>query len=78
MIVYDGQIEMARHERLLSKGARWLNLDHYLEVLVRKPGALPGATALEKARAARKFTPVHNSWWAAACKGTATTRALVP
>ena len=29
-----------------------MELDHYLEVLIRKPGALPGATALEQARAA--------------------------
>ena len=27
-------------------------LDHYLEALVRKPGAMPGATALEQVRAA--------------------------
>jgi len=29
-----------------------LELEHYLEALIRKPGALPGATALEQARAA--------------------------
>jgi hypothetical protein len=29
---------------------------------------LPGATALEQARAAGKFTPVHDAWWAAARK----------
>lgn len=28
-----------------------------VEALLRKPGALPGATALEQARAAGKFTP---------------------
>ena len=33
-----------------------LDLDHYLEVLARKPGALPGATALVQARAAGTFT----------------------
>jgi hypothetical protein len=57
-----------------------LDLDHYLEVLIRKPGALPGATALEQARAAGKFTPVHDAWWAAACKAhgdAAGTRALI-
>ena len=32
-------------------GRPGLELDHYLEVLVRKPGALPGATALAQARA---------------------------
>ena len=34
-----------------------LTLDHYLEVLGYKPGALPGATALAQARAAGAFTP---------------------
>jgi hypothetical protein len=80
LIVYDGQAEVARHERLLAKGAIRLDLDHYLEVLVRKPGALPGATALEQARAAGKFTPVHDAWWAAACKAHGDrdgTRALI-
>ena len=32
----------------------------FLEALVPKPGALPGPTALEQARAAGKFTPVHD------------------
>lgn len=80
LIVYDGQQEIARHERLLAKGGARLELDHYLEVLVRKPGALPGATALEQARAAGKFTAVHDSWWAAACKAHGDrdgTRALI-
>src|SRR5262249_13373095 len=57
-----------------------LDLDHDLEALVRKPGALPGSTALEQARAAGKFTPVHDAWWAAARKahGDASgTRALI-
>lgn len=80
VVVYDGRTEVARHERLPAKGDCRLELDHYLEVLVRKPGALPGATALEQARAAGKFTPVHDAWWAAACKahGDADgTRALI-
>jgi hypothetical protein len=64
LIIYDGRTEVARHERLLARGADRLELDHYLEVLLRKPGALPGATALEQARAAGKFTPVHDAWWA--------------
>ena len=68
LVVYDGRTEVARHERLLAKARSRLDLDHYLEVLVRKPGALPGATALEQARAAGKFTPVHDAWWAAARK----------
>lgn len=66
LIVYDGRDEVARHERLLAKAQSRLDLDHYLELLLRKPGALPGATVLEQARAAGKFTPVHDAWWDAA------------
>jgi hypothetical protein len=43
-----------------------LVLDHYLEVLRRKPGALPGATALAQARAAGTFTAAHQRYWDAA------------
>jgi hypothetical protein len=39
--VYDGRTQMARHERLMAKASSRLDLDHYLEALVRKPGALP-------------------------------------
>lgn len=55
-------------------------LDHYLEVLVRKPGALAVATALSAARAAGSFTPAHQAFWDAARRALADqdgTRALV-
>ncbi len=80
LVVYDGRTEVARHERLMTKGGTRVDLDHYLEVLLRKPGALSGATALEQARATGRFTPVHDAWWAAACGAhgdAAGTRALV-
>jgi hypothetical protein len=57
-----------------------LDLDHSLEILTRKPGALPGATALVQARAAGTFTPAHEAFWAAARKALGDgpgTRALV-
>ena len=80
LVIYDGRAEVARHERLPGRERSRLDLDHYLEALVRKPGALPGSTALEQARAAGKFTPVHDAWWAAARKAhgdAAGTRALI-
>lgn len=43
-------------------------LDHYLEVLRGKPGALPGSTALATARATGAFTSAHEAFWAAARK----------
>ncbi|MFC5227371.1 Mu transposase domain-containing protein [Streptomyces fimbriatus] len=45
LVVYDRNVEVARHERLIAKGGCRLELDHYLEALTRKPGAFPGATA---------------------------------
>ncbi|WP_327426034.1 Mu transposase domain-containing protein [Streptomyces sp. NBC_01236] len=66
LIVYDQGIEVARHERLSAKAGSRLEMDHYLEALIRKPGAFPGATALEQAESEGKFTPVHDDWWAAA------------
>ncbi len=80
LTVYDGRTLVASHERLLTKGGSRLDLDHYLEAFVRKPGALPGATALEQARRAGTFTAAHDAWWAAACKAhgdTDGTRALI-
>jgi transposase len=80
LVVYEGRTEVARHERLIAKAGSRLVLDHYLEVLLRKPGALPGSTALDQARAAGKFTPIHDAWWEAVRKahGDAEgTRALI-
>ncbi|WP_426507441.1 Mu transposase domain-containing protein [Dactylosporangium sp. McL0621] len=59
LVIYDGRVEAARHERLMAKSSARLDLNHYREALLRKPGALPGSTALEQARAAGKFTPVR-------------------
>lgn len=43
---------------------RSVDLDHYLEVLQGKPGALPGSTALAQARASGAFTAAHEAFWA--------------
>jgi transposase len=64
--VFDRNTVVARHQRAAGKGLKVLELDHYLEILLRKPGALPGATALVQARAARVFTTTHDAYWAAA------------
>ena len=57
---------VATHTRSLHKGSEDLVLDHYLEVLGRKPGALAGATALVAARADGTFTKDHQRFWDAA------------
>ena len=66
LVVVEGGRQVARHERVVARGGRVLVLDHYLEVLWRKPGALPGSTALSQARAAGTFTAAHDAFWAAA------------
>jgi len=66
LVIFDGRRQVARHPRIVRKGAQSLVLDHYLEVLVRKPGALPGATALVQARESGVFTAAHEAFWAAA------------
>lgn len=61
----DGQV-VATHGRALRSGSEVLDLDHYLEVLLRKPGALAGATALVQAKAMGAFTQLHQRFWDAA------------
>ena len=80
MTVRDRNTMVVRHQRAVGKGATVLDLDHYLEILQRKPGALPGATSLAQARASNAFTAEHEAFWAAARKAhgdSAGTRARV-
>ncbi|MGK2854037.1 MAG: IS21 family transposase [Microbacteriaceae bacterium] len=60
---YEGHKLVAQHVRALHKGTQVLVLDHYLEVLTRKPGALAGSSVLATARASGAFTPVHEAYW---------------
>ena len=71
LIIYDRHAEVARHPRLAAKGAENLLLDHYLEALMRKPGAMPGSAALDQARATGAFTPAHEALWSAARRAAA-------
>jgi transposase len=64
--IFDGSTLVATHPRLTTRGASDLVLDHYLEILLGKPGALPGSTALAQARASGAFTAAHEAFWAAA------------
>ena len=78
--VYDGPRLVARHDRAVGRHVEVLCLDHYLEVLATKPGALPGATALAQAKARGVFTASHQAYWDAArtARGDAAgTRALI-
>jgi len=61
--VLDGARVVATHARG-RKGDEVLVLDHYLEVLARKPGAMLSATPLARARASGVFTKTHERFWA--------------
>jgi predicted nucleic acid-binding protein len=78
--VLDGAVVVATHERAAGRYVETLCLDHYLEVLARKPGALAGATALAQAKRSGAFTAIHQQYWdaARAARGDAAgTRALI-
>jgi len=80
VVIFDGRAEVARHPRVVARHGQSVNLDHYLEVLKTKPGALPGSTALAQARAAGTSTAAHEAFWAAARRtdgDAAGTRALI-
>ncbi|WP_432715781.1 Mu transposase domain-containing protein [Streptomyces hygroscopicus] len=66
--VFDGHKVVARHPRLTRRYTYHDILDHYLEILLVKPGAFAGASALAQARAEGGFTKVHEAFWAAAKK----------
>jgi hypothetical protein len=80
LIVFDGRTPIARHERVVARGGESIQLDHYLEVLRHKPGALKGSIALAAARDAGQFTAAHEAFWAESRKvngDSAGTRELI-
>lgn len=77
-VIADGVI-VATHARGVHRRSEHLDLDHYLEVLWRRPGALPASTALAQARSSGRFRPEHQQFWDLARRrhgDTAGTRAL--
>ena len=61
--VYYAAALVARHPRRPTRGRESVQLDHYLEILLAKPGALPGSKALAQARENGSFTPAHQRLW---------------
>ena len=59
----DGQC-LARHERSYVRFAPVLDLEHYLDVLARKPGALAGSTPLAQCRARGLWPASYDALWA--------------
>lgn len=56
---------VARHERCFRRQQKVLNLEHYLDVLTKKPGAFAGCTALEQWRTQGHWPNSFDQFWEA-------------
>jgi len=54
---------IARHERCFSRQQKILDLEHYLDALSKKPGALAGSTPLEQWRAQGRWPASYDRFW---------------
>src|SRR5438128_2375330 len=54
---------VARHERNYGRGRQVFNLEHYLDVLERKPGALAGSTPLQQWREQGRWPDSYDRLW---------------
>ena len=61
-IRYDNQC-VARHPRCYGRGHQILNLEHYLDVLEKKPGAMAGSTPLQQWRQAGRWPECLDQIW---------------
>ena len=62
---------VARHERCYERHQKVLELDHYLDALFKKPGALSGSTALEQCRAQGRWLTSYDRFWSMASERAA-------
>lgn len=60
---YSGK-RVAVHERCYERGKQIFNLEHYLDVLDKKPGALPGSRPLAQWRALGLWPETFDRLWA--------------
>lgn len=61
-IKYDNRC-VARHERCYGRGHQILNLEHYLDVLEKKPGAMANSTPLAQWREAGRWPECLDRIW---------------
>lgn len=59
---YEGRV-VARHERCYERRQQIFDLEHYLEVLERKPGALAGSTPLKQWREQGRWPQSYDRLW---------------
>jgi transposase len=63
-VSHDGK-PVARHDRLAGRFGVAAELDHYLDLLVHKPGALAGSVALHQQRERGRWPDCFDQLWAA-------------
>ena len=62
--VWHGGARVARHERCHGRRQQVLDLEHYLDVLERKPGAMAGSKPLEQWRGSGRWPADYDAlWW---------------
>ena len=61
--LWHGGRRMACHERCHGRRQQVLDLEHYLDVLGHKPGALAGSRPLEQCRQAGRWLACHDTLW---------------
>jgi transposase len=61
-IVHDNKVT-ARHTRCYGRGHQILDLEHYLDVLDKKPGAMAGSTPLQQWREAGRWPACLDAIW---------------
>jgi transposase len=64
VVLHEGK-EVARHPRLRGSQLRSARLDHYLELLARKPGALEHSLALRQEREQGRWPECFDALWRA-------------
>jgi transposase len=63
--LWYGSRAVARHERCYGRHQQVLDLEHYLDVLSRKPGAMAGSRPLEQQRRAGLWPECFDELWQA-------------
>ena len=61
--IHHDNRQVAEHARCYGRGHQSLNLEHYLDVLERKPGAMAGSTPLQQWRQAGRWPSCLDEIW---------------
>lgn len=63
VVIYRDLERVAQHQRCYGRGHQILNLEHYLDVLEKKPGAMAGSTPLKQWREAGRWPDCLDRIW---------------